>query len=76
MSVCLHVCMCTVGAVLTEARRGHRIPLELEYQKVVSCHVGLRTEPRSSLRVAVFLTIFTVPYMCIFKHEIIPHIYY
>lgn len=41
MCGCLSTCMSAPHAsVRTEARRKHRIPLELELQTIVSCHLG------------------------------------
>lgn len=42
-----HACL-----VPPEARRGYQIPLELELQITVNCHVGMGTKPRSSARTA------------------------
>lgn len=42
MWMCVHLCevYMHVGAIPMEARSGQQIPLELELQAVVSCHVG------------------------------------
>ena len=49
---CLHV-LCTTFAMTSEEGVGS---LELEFQTIVSCHVGTRTEPGSSGRAASSLT--------------------
>lgn len=42
-------CMCLKP---TEVRRGHQIPLDLELQMVVSCHMGAGNKPVSFTRTA------------------------
>lgn len=43
---CLHICNCTTS-IPAEVKRGHQIPMELESQMVVRCHVVQGTQPRS-----------------------------
>ena len=51
--MCARVCVCACMQMPMEARRGCQIPLELELQAGVSCHVlVLGTVPESSARVA------------------------